>query len=119
MQDYRKLVVWNKVHELVVYTYRVTAKYPQGEVYALVQQMRKAAGSIPMNIAEGSGRNSNADFAHFLNIALGSSNEIEYQYLLSKDLSYISEKEYTEVILKLGEIKGMLIGLISKVREKG
>ena len=117
MQDYRKLAVWNKAHDLALYTYRITAKYPKEELYALVQQMRRATNSIPMNIAEGCGRNTNAELAHFLNIALGSSNEVDYQYLLSKDLSYIAEAEYNEAIFKLGEIKGMLISLIARVRQ--
>ncbi|MDL2212657.1 four helix bundle protein [Bacteroides sp. OttesenSCG-928-N06] len=118
MQDYRKLSVWGKAHELTLFTYKITAGYPREEIYALVQQMRRAASSIPMNIAEGCGRNSNLDVAHFLNIAIGSANEVDYQYLLSKDLSYISTQEYETVTLKIREIRAMLISLANRIRQQ-
>ncbi len=118
MQDYKKLSVWEKAHELTLYTYRITTGYPKEELYALVQQMRRAASSIPMNIAEGCGRNSNLDIAHFLNIAIGSANEIDYQFLLSKDLSYIATQEYETATSKIGEVRAMLISLVTRIRQE-
>jgi len=117
MQDYNKLAVWSKAHSLTLKTYKITAKFPKEELFALVSQMRRSASSIPMNIAEGCGRNTKSDLAHFLNMALGSTNEIDYQYLLSKDLFYISEDEYNIIQPEIGEIKAMLISLITKIRQ--
>lgn len=117
MQNYNKLMVWSKAHDFTLYTYRLTSHFPKEEVYALVSQMRRAVSSIPMNIAEGCGRKSKADFAHFLTISLGSSNEIDYQFLLAKDLKYITEEEFHTAQLKVGEIRAMLISLINKVRQ--
>jgi four helix bundle protein len=118
MQDYRKLVVWEKSHTFVLELYRLTGDYPKEETYALVQQIRRTASSIPMNIAEGCGRYTDSDLAHFLNMALGSSNEVCYQILLSKDLGYISADKYDEVNKTLHEIQAMLIALINKIRNK-
>ena len=118
MQNYKDLKVWEKAHKLTVSIYKMTMTFPKDETYALVSQVRRAASSIPANIAEGCGRNTNADFANFLNIAMGSSNELDYFLLLAKDLVYISEEIYTKIEKLIGEIKAMLIALISKVRTK-
>jgi four helix bundle protein len=80
--------------------------------------MRRAAASIPVNIAEGCGRNSNLELANFLQISLGSSNEIEYDLLLAKDLDSLSEPKYSELNNLIGEIRAMLLSLIQKVRNK-
>ena len=116
MQDYKKLKVWEKAHQLTLLTYQITTGYPKEETYAFTQQMRRAASSIPMNIAEGCGRNSNMDTAHFLNIAIGPTNEIDYQYLLSKDMLYITTKEYETIEPLIGEIRAMLIALVTRIR---
>jgi four helix bundle protein len=85
MRDYKKLEVWKKAHELYLHTKQVIApNLPQQERFEILPQMQRAALSIPLNIAEGSGRNSNKDFAHFLHIALGSLNELEYCLLRIK-----------------------------------
>lgn len=94
----------------------MTGKFPKEETYGLTNQLRRSAASIGANIAEGCGKNTKADFANFLNISLGSSNEAEYFLLLSKDLNYIAVENY-EILTKLiNEIKAMLIALIVKVR---
>lgn len=118
MQDYRKLLVWEKAHHLTLDIYKVVESFPKYEVFGLASQMRRSAYSIPTNIAEGAGRNSDADFAYFLNVALGSSNELDYQLLLSKELGYLQKEEYIKLYTAIGEIKGMLIALTNKVRTK-
>ena len=85
-------------------------------MYSLTNQVRRAASSIPANIAEGCGKNSKLELAHFLNIALGSANESEYFLILSKDLKYLNEEQYRILYILINEIKSMLISLISKVR---
>jgi four helix bundle protein len=89
MQDYRKLKVWRKAHELALAVYEVTARFPRVEIYGLTSQMRRAASSVPSNIVEGCGRGTNAELMRFLYIALGSANEIEYQLLFARDLGFL------------------------------
>jgi len=105
-----------KAHHFTVEVYRLTKSFPKEEIYGLTSQFRRAASSIPANIAEGCGKNTNNDFANFLNISLGSSNEAEYFILLAKDLNYLSLPDYESLIKLVNEIKAMLIGLIGKVR---
>ena len=91
MKDYRKLKVWEKSHKLALEVYKATLEFPKTEVYGLVSQMRRAASSIPSNIAEGSGRGGDAELARFLRIAMGSASELKYQLLLARDLKYVDE----------------------------
>ena len=86
MQHFRNLLVWQKSHEMVLQVYRISRDFPREELYGLTSQLRRAAVSIPSNIAEGCSRGSDADFGRFLIIALGSSSEVEYQLLLARDL---------------------------------
>jgi len=118
MQNYKELKVWEKSHQLVLEIYRVTAKFPKEEIFGITSQVRRAAASIPANIAEGCGKNTQLDLAKFLNISLGSANETDYFLLLSKDLKYISETEFLELENSINAIKAMLINLITKVRSK-
>lgn len=116
MQDYKSLKVWEKAHSFAVKVYEITKAFPKEELYSLTNQLRRAASSIPANIAEGCGKNSKQELAHFLNIALGSSNESEYYLILSKDLTYLEETNYNILYNLINEVKGMLIALINKVR---
>lgn len=116
MQNYKDLKVWEKAHYFTLNIYEITKAFPKEEIYGLTGQMRRSASSIPANIAEGCGKNSRMDFANFLNIALGSSNETEYFLLLAKDLNYINQDSFIELNKQINEIKAMLIALISKVR---
>jgi four helix bundle protein len=116
MQNYKELKVWKKSHLFTLKVYEVTKSFPKEELYSLTNQLRRACSSIPANIAEGCGKNSNNELAHFLNIALGSSNEAEYFLLLSKDLNYLTEDRFIELEDNVNEIKAMLISLINKVR---
>lgn len=116
MQNYKDLKVWEKAHKLTLEVYKKSNSFPREEMYGLTSQLRRASVSIPSNIAEGCGRYRTNDFAQFLQIALGSTNETEYQFLLAKDLGYLSEENYSSIEVKTNEIKAMLISFIKKVR---
>lgn len=116
MQNYKDLKVWEKAHAFTLHVYGITKLFPKDELYSLTNQLRRASSSIPANIAEGCGKNSQLELAHFLNIALGSANEAEYFILLSKDLNYLSLEKHNELSEYINEIKAMLISLIGKVR---
>ncbi|ANI89141.1 four helix bundle protein [Arachidicoccus ginsenosidimutans] len=116
MQNYKDLKVWEKAHLFTLKVYEQTKSFPKEELYSLTNQLRRAASSIPANIAEGCGKNTNNELAHFLNISLGLSNEAEYFLILSKDLHYLSEEKFNQLYNLVNEVKGMLIALINKVR---
>ena len=97
MQNYKDLKVWEKAHEFTLKVYEMTKTFPKEEIYSLTNQLRRAASSIPANIAEGCGKNSKADLANFLNIGLGFANESEYYLLLSKDLLYLQIEKFEEL----------------------
>src|SRR5688500_2171035 len=101
MQDYKELKVWEKAHSFTLKIYQVTKEFPKEEIYGLTSQMRRAAASIPVNIAEGCGRKFNLELANFFQISLGSSNEMEYDLLLAKELVYLSEPNYSELNILL------------------
>lgn len=110
--SYRDLIVWQKSYKLVLLIYSITKKFPREEVFGLTSQIRRAAVSIPSNIAEGNTRLSKKDHVQFIRIAYGSGAELETQLSLAKDLEYISEKDYTRVYEALEEIMRMLNALI-------
>ena len=116
MQNYKDLLVWKKAHQLTLGVYKVVSTYPKEETYNLVSQLKRATSSIATNIAEGTGRFSQKDLAHFLQIALGSSHEVEYLLLLSKDLGFINNEIHIQLEKDINEVKAMLISLIKKVR---
>src|SRR5699024_2242623 len=97
MRDFRKLSVWEKSHALTLLIYKATKLFPKEELYGMVSQMRRSSSSIPLNIAEGCGRNTQAQFRQFLNIASGSASELEYQLVLSKDLEFIDKDSYSKL----------------------
>ena len=94
MSDYKKLKVWEDAHKLTINIYNITKKFPINEQYGLVSQIRRSTASIPTNIVEGCGQLNNGNLIRFLGIAKGSAFEVEYQLLLAKDLSYITDTEY-------------------------
>ncbi|RNL55142.1 four helix bundle protein [Pedobacter jejuensis] len=118
MQNFKELKVWEKAHQITLSIYRVSANFPKEEVYSLTNQLRRAASSIPANIAEGCGKNTQADLANFLNISLGSANETEYFLILSKDLDYLTQEQFSILSNSINEVKAMLISLIGRVRSK-
>ena len=113
MKTHKDLIVWNKSMDLVVATYRLSSKFPEEEKYGLTSQMRRAAISVPSNIAEGAARNSTKEYIRFLYIALGSLSELETQFLISNRLNYIND------ILEgaITEIRRMLLSLIKKLKQ--
>ncbi|MBL7887146.1 MAG: four helix bundle protein [Flavobacterium sp.] len=115
MRDYKKFTVWEKSHNLTLQIYNVTIKYPKEEIFGLISQMKRSSSSIPTNIAEGCGRNSDKDFCRFLYFAFGSANELEYQLLLSIDLKFIENEEGQKLLFQTEEIKKMLNKLITKL----
>ena len=116
MKDFRDLAVWTRAHQVVLEVYRVTASFPRKEMYGLTAQVRRAAASICANIAEGCGRGGNAEFARFLQMAMGSASETEYHLLLARDLKLLPPAAYEQVSGRLVEVKRMLAALLRKVR---
>ncbi len=118
MKNFKDLKVWEKSHKVVLRVYELTTSFPKEEVYGLVTQMRRSASSIPTNIAEGCGRGSDSQFAYFLNIALGSASELEYQIILSNDLRFVSDGNCQIILDELIEVKKMLSKLYIAVGRK-
>ena len=116
MKDYRKLVVWEKAHKLVLRIYELTRSFPSEERFGLTSQLRRAVSSTPTNIAEGCGRHSQSEFANYLQFAFGSLQEVEYLAFLSCELKYIDHTVYNALDKDINNVKAMLITLIKKVR---
>jgi four helix bundle protein len=116
LKDFRELKVWGKAHQLTLEVYRATATFPKDELYGLTSQVRRAAASIPANIAEGCGRGSNVDFARFLQIAMGSASELEYHLLLAAELHILTTAQDNQLELQVIEVKRMLSALIQKIK---
>ena len=108
MRDFRKQKVWEKSHLLALEIYRATEKFPREELYGLTGQIRRASASIPANIAEGCGKDGDADFGRFLQIARGSASELEYHLLLAKDLGFLKQNDYDQLHKEANEVKQML-----------
>ena len=118
MKDFRKLKVWERAHQLTLAIYRLTATFPRDETYGLTSQMRRAASSIPSNIAEGCGRDGDAELSRFCQMARGSASELEYQILLTRDLELIQLNQYEQLTQQVVEIKRMLTVLVQKLNAK-
>jgi len=115
MKDFRDLQVWQKAHQLTLAAYGVTTKFPREELYGLISQIRRCGASIAANIAEGCGKRGNAEFQRFLNIASGSESELEYHFLLARDLNLLSEPDHRRLHNSVVEVKRMLASLTKKV----
>jgi len=116
IKSYKDLTVWQKAYKLSLLIYLLTKAFPKEELYTLVSQMRRAAISIPSNIAEGYCRQRKLEYIQFLLIAFASGAELETQLLITKDLGYISEVEFGKVNNLLQEVMKMLNSLINKVK---
>jgi four helix bundle protein len=119
MRDFRELKVWQKAHQLALSVYKATRRFPKEEVYGLTGQMRRAATSIPANIAEGSGRGTDPEMVRFLQIAMGSAAELEYFLLLARDLTYLDETAYAQLADEVTQVKRMLTSFIQKLKAEG
>ena len=109
MRDFHKLGIWQRSHQLTLDVYKVSKSFPKDELFGLTSQIRRAASSIPTNIAEGCGRASNKDYAHFLQIAIGSASEVEYELLLAHDLEYINDEAFNKLTSETIAIRKMII----------
>ena len=116
IKSYRDLLVWQKAMDLVAVTYDLSAKLPKTEIYGLATQIRRAAVSIPANVAEGHGRDHLGDYLHHLSIANGSLMELETHLLLCARLSYIPPNEVEGLLEKTGEVSRMLSGLTRSLK---
>lgn len=116
MRDFRKMAVWAKAHTLTLTVYRMTSQFPTEELYGLTSQIRRAAASVPANIAEGCGRGGEKELAHFLRIAAGSASELEYHLLLARDLSLVPENVYVPLNDDVNEVKRMLNAYIKTLK---
>ena len=114
-RSYRDLVVWQKAIDLVVEIYKVTDRFPDRERYTLSSQMRRAAVSIPSNIAEGRSQSTRKDFINFLHTALGSGTELETQMIIAKKLDYLEDSNYQGTMALLSEVCRMLHAMIKKL----
>ena len=117
MMDFHDIQVWQKAYDLTLKIYKSTESFPKHEIYGLTSQLRRAAMSIPCNIAEGCVKNSDADFARFLDIAIGSASEVECQLLLAHDLKYFETPKYQKLNNTIVEIKRMLTSFIKTLRK--
>ena len=118
MDTHKDLIVWKKGIELVKKIYLITDLFPKSEQFGLISQMRRCAVSIPSNIAEGCGRNSNNELMHFLYIALGLSSELETQIIISVELNFLENEKATECLNLLNEIIKMITSLIKSVKSR-
>jgi len=116
MRDFRKIQVWEKAHRFVLQIYKVTSAFPKDELYGLTSQMRRAAASIPSNIAEGCGRDTQTELARFIHIAGGSASELKYQLILAHDLGHIDDETYPNLDSEINEIQRMLYGFEKAVQ---
>lgn len=116
-RNFRNYPVWQLSVDYATYIYKVTSEMPWFEKKGLCDQLQRATVSISSNIAEGAAKPSNTEFAHFLDHSLGSAFEVETQLLISKNIGYISEPLYNEMLSKLDEIEKQLHGLINTLRK--
>ena len=117
-KNYRDLMAWQKAMDLVIAVYRVSARFPREELYGLSSQLRKAAVSVPSNIAEGQGRGTKKEFARFLRIAHGSIREVETQTLIAARLTYLNATLAEEVLTLAASAGRLVAGLINSLRRE-
>ena len=115
-RNFREYQMWQDAVELATYIYKITNGMPWFEKNGLCDQLQRAVVSIASNIAEGAGRSSTTDFAHFLDLALGSCNEVETQIIIAKNIGYVDEEVYNEVTTKIRHISAQLIRFTKSMR---
>ena len=117
MKDYKQLMVWRKAHTLVLAIYKATSDFPKDELYGLTSQIRRSASSIPANLAEGCGRDGDAELVRFCVIAMGSASELEYHLLLAHDLNMLDDSTYDGLNNDLNEVRRMLNVFIQRLKK--
>ena len=118
INSYKELIVWQKSIQLVTNIYTLTKNFPADEKFGIISQLNRAVVSIPSNIAEGWGRELSKNYLNFLRISRGSLMEVETLILISKNLNYLNEKEFNEIITKIEEVGKILQGLIKSIQLK-
>ena len=116
MQSFRNLRVWAKAHSLTLNVYASTKSFPREELYGMTSQMRRASASVGMNIAEGCCRKGDAEMGRFVQMAMGSASELEYQMLLARDLHYLNGPEHKHLDDQVVEVKKMLSSLLRTLK---
>jgi len=117
VRNFRDLIVWQRSMELSVQIYKITKQFPRDEIYGLTSQIRRAAVSIPSNIAEGQARGTDAAFANHVDIALGSTAELETQLNIASQVGYLDKSDLENIIKMIEEITKMLYGLLNHLRK--
>ena len=117
MRNFRDLLVWEKAHKLTLWIYRDTREFPNEERFGLTSQLRRAAASIPANLAEGCGRRSDGEMARFVQIAMGSGAELSYHLLLCRDLGFLEAEEFNRLASETDEVMRMLSALSSRLKD--
>lgn len=118
MHNFKELNVWKESKDFCVLIYKLTNTFPNSEKYGIVSQINRSSVSMPSNIAEGAGRNSNNDFARFIHIATGSSFELETQLMIAFEIGYIDKENFEEIINKLNSIQKMLVSFNKYLKNK-
>ena len=116
MRDYKKINAWTRSHRFVLGVYTLTEKFPSDEKFGIISQLRRAALSIPTNIAEGCGRSTERELVRFMDIASGSASEVDYLLYMAMELKYIDQNKYDRANNELTEIRKMISGYIKTVR---
>jgi four helix bundle protein len=116
VRDFRNYTAWDKAHRLTVEVYTATVGFPKEELYGLRSQIRRSCVSVPANIAEGCGRGSDADFAHFLHVSAGSANELPYHLQLARDLGFLERSRHAKLDAHVDNVKRMLATLARKLQ---
>ncbi|MCK9482177.1 MAG: four helix bundle protein [Bacteroidia bacterium] len=119
VRTHKDLEVWKVAVGFVTEVYKVTKGFPQSELFGLTNQMRRAAVSVPSNIAEGAARNTSKEFVYYLSISLGSLAELETQLMIAKNLGYINETKLSELLERLQAIRRMVLGLRRALKVRG
>jgi four helix bundle protein len=118
MKDFRNLKVWEKAHSLTLAVYKASGRFPRQELFGLTSQMRRCSASIGANIAEGCGKQGNNEFQRYLQIASGSASELDYHFLLARDLGFFEEIDYRRLAGELLQLRKMLTSLLQKVQSE-
>ena len=118
MGNFKDLKVWNRAHALTIDIYRVSSIFPKSELFGLTQQIRRAVVSIESNLAEGCGRRTDKELARFALISNGSTNELQCQLSIARDLGYLDRDSFARLQCEFGEISSMLSGLVTRMRSR-
>lgn len=116
MKTFRDLLIWQKAMNLVTNTYQITQKFPKEELFGLTSQIRRSAISLPSNIAEGYGRDSNKELLRFIKIVIGSLFEFQTQIEIAKNINYLNENEFKNLYEETRELEAMIISFSKRLK---